>query len=150
MKTFKSAFGFTIVTLMTVLFVSIIAFMVYKSEPLEVMFTVGSIFLLVYGFCLHLNISTEYTIVETGVLKVRCGIFFNKSFDIDKIKSVSKSNSLVSSPAPSLDRIELTYGKFDTIVISPKDKIEFVKELIKVNPKIENKLKTDLDGNLTS
>lgn len=46
----------------------------------------------------------------------------------------------MSSPAPSLDRIELTYGEFGLIIISPKDKIGFAQELIKINPKIKNKL----------
>ena len=86
------------------------------------------------------NFSTEYIIAETGILKVKCGFLYDKHFDIHKIKSVANTSNMISSPAPSLDRIELTYGKFDIIVISPKDKFGFARELTKVNPKIENKL----------
>ncbi|WP_367278098.1 hypothetical protein [uncultured Algibacter sp.] len=36
--------------------------------------------------------------------------------------------------------MKLSYGKFDFIIISPKDKIGFAHELTKVNPQIKNKL----------
>ena len=140
MKTYKSKFGFEIMIFLTLLFGGIILFMTYQKESFKVILSVGGIFIVVYGLFLYLNFSTEYTITETGILKVKCGFFYNKDFDINKIKSVANTGNLMSSPAPSLDRIELTYGTFDIIVISPKDKNEFARELTKVNPKIENKL----------
>ncbi|MGB6153743.1 MAG: PH domain-containing protein, partial [Pricia sp.] len=140
MKTYKSKFGFGILGFITIIFGLIIGFMVYQNEPPKAILSVSGILLIVYGFCLHLNFSTEYTIADDGILKIKCGIFYNKNFEINKIKSVAKSNNLISSPAPSLDRIELTYGKFDTIIISPRDKIGFAEELIRINPDIENKL----------
>lgn len=140
MKTFKSKFGFTVLSIMIILFVSIIAIMAYNSEPLIPILATSSVFLFVFMFFIYLTISTEYTVVDTGILNVKCGIFYNKNFDIHKIKAITKSNNLVSSPAPSLDRIELTYGKFDVIIISPKDKVSFAEELTSINPEIENKL----------
>jgi len=140
MKTYKLKFGFEIMIFLTLLFGGIIVFMTYQREPFEAILSVGGIFLLVYGLFLYLTFSTEYTITETGILKVKCGFLYNKRFDINKIKSIAKTGNLISSPAPSLDRIQLTYGKFDVIVISPKDKNGFARELTKVNPKIENKL----------
>jgi membrane-bound ClpP family serine protease len=140
MKTYKSKFGFEIMIFLTLLFGGIIVFMAYQSEPLEAILSVGGIFLVIYGLFLYLNFSTEYTITEAGILNVKCGFFYNKRFDVNKIKSIAKTGNLISSPAPSLDRIELTYGKFDVIVISPKDKNGFARDLTKVNPKIENKL----------
>ena len=140
MKKYKSKFGFEILILITIIWGAIIMFMVFENEPLEAMLSVSGIFLLVYGLCLYLSFSTEYTIFETGILTIRSGVFYNKEFDIDKIKSIAKTNNFVSSPAPSFDRIELTYKKFDVIIISPKDKIGFAQELKKINPRIENKL----------
>jgi len=140
MKTYKSKFGFEIMIFLTLLFGGIIVFMTYQREPSEAIVSVGGIFLLVYGLFLYLNFSTEYTITETGILKVKCGFLYHKHFDINKIKSVARTGNLISSPAPSLDRIELIYDKFDVIVISPKNKNGFARELTKVNPKIENKL----------
>jgi len=125
---------------LTLLFGSIIGFIIYQNEPMEAITSVSGTFLLVYGLCLYLNFSTVYTITNDGILKVKCGFLYNKWFDINKINSIAKTGNLISSPAPSLDRIELTYGKFDLIVISPKDKIGFALELIKINPKIQNKL----------
>ena len=140
MKTYKSKFGFEIMIFLTLIFGGIIVFMIYQSELLEAILSVSGIFLLVYGLFVYLSFSTEYTILETGILKVKCGFLYNKRFDINKIKSVVKTSNLMSSPAPSLDRIELTYEEFDLIVISPKNKIGFARELTKMNPKIENKL----------
>lgn len=125
---------------LSVLFLSLIGFIIYLNEPLDTILTVGGIFLSVYGFFLYLNFATMYVISSDGVLKVKCGFFYNKRFDIGKIKSISKTNNLLSSPAPSLDRIGLRYGQFDSIIISPKDKIGFAKELTMMNPKIKNNL----------
>lgn len=140
MTTYKSKFGYEIIVFLTVIFGAIIGFMIYQSEPIKAIISVCGIFALVYGFFLYLNFSTKYTITKDGLLKVKCGLIYNKLFDINKIKSIKKSNNWISSPAPSLDRIELTYGQFGLIVISPKDKFEFANELTKKNQKIENKL----------
>ena len=140
MKIYKSKFGFEIMGFLTLLFLVTIGYMLYKNESLNTLLIVGGFNLLVFGFFLYLNFSTEYRITDNGILKIKCGFAYNKSFDINKIKSISKSNNLISSPAPSLDRIELTYGQFYQIVISPKDKTGFAMELTKMNPKIVNKL----------
>jgi hypothetical protein len=140
MATYKSKFGYEIIIFLTIVFGAIIGFMAYLNEPIKAIVSVCGIFALVYGFFLYLNFSTEYTITKDNLLKVKCGFIYNKLFDIDKIKSIKKSNNLISSPAPSLDRIELTYGQFGLIVISPKEKFEFANELTKMNQKIENKL----------
>lgn len=66
---------------------------------------------------------------------------FKKDIDIDKIKSISKTKSLLSSPAASLtDRIELKFGTYDAVIISPKEKKEFIRALVKINPNIKNNL----------
>ena len=86
-------------------------------------------------------LKTEYKI-ENEKLKIKCGIIFNKTIDISKIKKISKTSSLMSSPAPSFDRIELKYGKFDEIIIiiSPKDKLSFANDLTQINTEIENNI----------
>lgn len=125
---------------MTVIFGAILGFMLYQGEAWITILSVGGVFLLVYAFFLHLNSSTTYTITDDGVLKVTCGIFFNQRYDIKRITSITKTRNLISSPAPSLDRIQLTYGEFGNIIISPVNKNAFAKNLLKVNPKIENRL----------
>jgi len=94
---------------------------------------------LIFAFVLHLFFGTYYTI-ENNKLKIRCGIFSYKPIEIDKIKEVSKTKNIISSPAPSFDRIEIKYGKFDEIIISPKDKLNFANHLAIINPNIKNNI----------
>ena len=141
MKTFKSKFGYRILGFLTVIFGLVIGLMIYKGEQFEAILSVVGIVLSVIVFFLYLNFSTNYTLTDQGTLKIRCGIFYYKEIDISKIKSIVKSNNLISSPAPSLDRIELAYGKFDLIIISPKNQEVFAEELTRINPKIENNLR---------
>ena len=94
---------------------------------------------LIFAFVLHLFFGTHYTI-ENNKLKIKCGIFSYKPIEIDKIKEVSKTKSIISAPAPSFDRIEIKYGKFDEIIISPKDKLNFTNDLVIINPNIKNNI----------
>lgn len=94
---------------------------------------------IIFAFILHLFFRTHYTI-ENNRLKIKCGLFLYKPIEIDQIKEVSKTNNIISSPAPSFDRIEIKYGKFDEIIISPKDKQNFANDLTKINPKIKNNI----------
>ena len=67
---------------------------------------------------------------------------FKKNIEIEKITAISKTNSLLSSPAASITgRIELNYGKYSSIIISPKNKMAFIEDLIKINPNINNQIK---------
>lgn len=95
--------------------------------------------IVVYGFILHMFFNTEY-IIDNTQLKVRCGFFTYKPIKISEMKEISKSTNIISSPAASFDRIEIKYGKFDELIISPKDKIEFAKALTALNPNIKNNL----------
>ncbi|OYX27135.1 MAG: hypothetical protein B7Z06_04650 [Flavobacteriales bacterium 32-35-8] len=90
-----------------------------------------------YLFILNIFLRTNY-VIDADVLKIKCGLLYNKRINIHEIKKISKTNSLISSPAPSFDRIEIAYGKFDSIIISPKDKVTFVKDLMLINPNITN------------
>lgn len=59
------------------------------------------------------------------------------SIDINQIKSIEKSNSILSSPAASRKRISIKYGKYDDILVSPKNQEDFIQELLKINPDIK-------------
>jgi hypothetical protein len=139
MKTYKSKFGYRIVIFITLILGSIMGILVLKNEPLEVFLPIGGISIVVYTVVLYLNFSTIY-IIDKGILTVKCGIFYHKRFDISKIKSISKTGNIIASPAPSMDRIALTYGVYDVIILSPKKKMEFTQELTRINPAIKNKL----------
>ena len=75
-----------------------------------------------------------------GKLYIKCGFFKYNPVNIGEMKKVSKSSNIISSPAASFDRIEIRYGKFDELIISPKYKTKFVEDLQKINPGIINNL----------
>ncbi|WP_339887700.1 PH domain-containing protein [uncultured Flavobacterium sp.] len=56
--------------------------------------------------------------------------------EIQTIRKIYKTRNPLSSPALSLDRIAIVYNKYDEVLISPKNKKEFIDELLKINPDI--------------
>lgn len=105
------------------------------GQSIGVLFFISLVFL----FVLHLFFGTIYRI-ENNQLKIKSGFFSFKPIDISEIKEVSKTRILLSSPAPSFDRILVKYGKFDEIILSPKDKYGFAKDLCQLNPNIDDKI----------
>ena len=80
--------------------------------------------------------TTRYIINDNQLIVMSTWIVYER-IDITKITKIEKTNSILSSPALSLDRIRIRYNKYDEVLISPKVKKEFVDELLKVNPTIE-------------
>ncbi|MBQ0142149.1 MAG: PH domain-containing protein [Prevotellaceae bacterium] len=76
-------------------------------------------------------------LISENTLIIKCAFFKMGSIDIMTIKSIEKSSSIISSPAASLKRISLTYGKYDDVVISPRNQEEFIQDLLKINPNIK-------------
>ena len=70
---------------------------------------------------------TYYTI-EGNTLKVRSGPF-SWAIPIDQIHTITPTKSPLSSPALSLDRLRIHWGKKRRIMVSPADKDGFVKAL---------------------
>ena len=83
------------------------------------------IILLLLTFIIHMLLTTQYKVIGK-ILRIKSGIFVNKSVNIDTIRKISETNSILSSPANSLDRLELRYNKFERIIISPEDKGDYL------------------------
>ena len=81
----------------------------------------------VVGLMVWLIVGTHYT-VDRGVIRVVSGPFRWK-IPVDQITSVTASRSPLSSPALSLDRLRICYGKRRRIMISPVDKTAFLKAI---------------------
>ncbi|PLS14681.1 hypothetical protein CVD28_26900 [Bacillus sp. M6-12] len=79
-------------------------------------------------------LTTYYEIIG-NILLVSAGPI-RKRIDIYTIRSISKTRNPVSSPALSLDRIEVVFNMYDAVIISPKDQEAFAAELKKINPDI--------------
>jgi hypothetical protein len=71
-------------------------------------------------------VSTHYT-VDGTTLRIACGPFRWK-VPIDAIESVEATRNPLSSPALSLDRLRIDYGK-RRIMVSPADKSGFLKAI---------------------
>lgn len=82
-----------------------------------------------------LFVSTAYEVGPTDLV-IRAGPL-RESVPIASIRRIAPSRSLLASPALSLRRMELTYGKYDSAIVSPKDEAGFVAALQARNPNIE-------------
>ncbi|MGD8339144.1 MAG: PH domain-containing protein [Gammaproteobacteria bacterium] len=61
-------------------------------------------------------------------LRVRCGPF-HWLIPIRDIKSVTPTSDAKSSPAMSLDRLQIEYGDHRSLIISPEPREEFLRQL---------------------
>jgi hypothetical protein len=87
------------------------------------------------AFILHM-FSTTYYIISGNELKVRSGFLINIAIDIDQITKITPTNNILSAPALSLDRLEIFYNKYDSVMISPENKEGFIAALTTINPQI--------------
>lgn len=78
---------------------------------------------------------TGYTVTEKE-LKIKSGPIRSK-VPLQSIIKIRKTRNPLSSPALSLDRLEIKYGKFKTALISPEDKQGFVRAIKERNPEVE-------------
>ena len=83
--------------------------------------------LLIVALIGSLLIGTHYT-VAGNTLRVASGPFRWK-VPIDQIQSVEATRSPLSSPALSLDRLRIRYGKNRRIMVSPADRRGFLKAI---------------------
>lgn len=92
----------------------------------------GICLLMMYDILLH----TDYTI-NGEKLHIRCGFLFRMELPISRITAITYKSTILSSPALSVKRIGLKYGKKNWVYVSPKNQEEFVSALQSINPKID-------------
>lgn len=102
-------------------------------------------FLLTIIFCpilflIYVINATNYKI-KNEILYINSSFFFKEKLQINDIRKIEEVINILSSPAMSIKRLELFYGKYDSILVSPKNKGEFIEALLNINNKIEVKLK---------
>ena len=93
---------------------------------------------ILYWGILYICFDIKYFIIENKLM-IKSGFINMGSIDINQIKSIEKSSSILSSPAGSLKRICISYGKYDDILISPRNQEDFIQDLLKINPEIKLK-----------
>ncbi len=79
------------------------------------------------GLPLWLLLSTRYVLAQ-GQLRVLSGPF-KWCIPVAKITTITPTSSPLSSPALSLDRLRIDYGVGNSVMISPRNKEQFVKDI---------------------
>ena len=100
--------------------------MLLEAGQVAGLVTVGITAVIGIGMPLWLVYSTHYEISESQLI-IRSGPF-EWVVDRDSIQSIEPSRSVLSSPALSLDRLEIRYASGKTILVSPEDKAGFLRE----------------------
>lgn len=131
MTVYRSKIGAELVIPLTVILGGI--FRLFLVENILAGMLIISIIILFIG---HMFYTTRY-FIEKNSLRIVCGFFFDKTIDINQIASIKETNNAVSSPAVSLDRLEIRYHGLETVIVSPKNKSAFIQHLQRINPNIE-------------
>ena len=94
-------------------------------------FTIPFAILLIWSwFTTGYKVEDEQIIITYGPMK--------KRISIKDIRKISKTKNPLAAPALSFDRIEILYGSdFETELVSPKNKQQFISLLKSMNPQIE-------------
>lgn len=94
----------------------------------------GAIFIILAAlFITYLYFDTFYTIINDGKLLIKGGFFVKREINIKSIKTLKATNNPMSAPAFSLDRLEVCFNKYDTILISRENKNSFIEQLKEAN-----------------
>ena len=89
-----------------------------------------------FVFLADIFCNTKY-VVSNHILIVKCGSFYRAKYDIKKIKQIEESHTWESAPALSLSRIRILFVDGKSVLISPKDRAQFLDLLYSVNNKIK-------------
>jgi len=130
-RVYRSRFGWEIFVPAALLLAAVFVLLLTKPVAWLGLAIVG----LTFAWMIHLFLNTHYTIEENRVTIV-CGFLYRKEINIQSINSIRESRSILSAPAPSLDRLEIRYGKHQRVLVSPRDKAGFVSALRTINGQI--------------
>ena len=131
MTTYPSKLGIGIALFITLVVGAVSVQMILEKEWLSFGINI-SVFVLVY----LLFKSTNYTISGDN-LNIKSSFIINENIDIKTITKIKETNNPLSAPAFSLDRLEIYYGKGGRILISPREKTEFLNQIKSINKNIE-------------
>ncbi len=134
-KVYPSKVGWRLL-IIPVLFLGVgIYYTVNKNLSRDVAIQTGILlFLILIFYSISYEINERFLIVKTF-------FWFKAEIPIDSITGIAETSNIISAPAASLDRLEIFYGKFDSVIISPKDKTGFIEHLKSLKPKITVKMK---------
>lgn len=104
--------------------------------PALIKWSVAAIAVVVLVFVLYVTFSFKYEITGDA-LTVKSGFMSKSVYDIHTIKSIRPTNNALSSPAASLDRLEIKFtDSNEVLLISPKDKQGFINHICQINANV--------------
>ena len=92
------------------------------------------IFVPVVAFVAWIWFGTGYRVTDDE-LKIKSGPI-RQTIPLEKITSIESTRNPISSPALSMDRLEIKYGEGKFAIISPLDKEGFINLIIRKYPKV--------------
>ncbi|MFJ7666969.1 PH domain-containing protein [Lysinibacillus sp. NPDC097195] len=115
----------------------IVAFIwvLYQSTVVQINLLAIVTMIVMISFLATIWFNTRYKI-ENHTLNISYGVI-KTTIDILDIQSIRHTTNPFVAPSLSVHRIEINYGTYQTIQISPKDLQAFVDVLQKKNPSIQ-------------
>jgi len=134
-RIYKSKIGFGLAAFVG--FILLIVFTIMIVNQIWIGFLIN---LLTTLFIVYTLLTTQYTINKDR-LRIQSGFLYDETIYINNVISLTETRNPLSSPAASLDRLELKLKSSHIILISPKEKDEFINHLLHINPTIKFNLR---------
>ena len=112
---------------------------IFKNYSLTALIITSVISLIVFLFVGIVWFGTGY-FVSKDYLIIKIGPITHSRIRISSISKISRSNSIISSPANSLKRLAIQSGKRVLALISPKDESDFITTISELNSGIDIEL----------
>jgi len=109
-----------------------VASAVTSGGPASILYSTVALQILVFGFVVWIFTTTRY-IVGEGALVVRSGPL-RWRITLEEIAEIVPSRNPLSSPALSLDRLEVRYGRGRRLLISPRERRSFLEAVVARSP----------------
>jgi hypothetical protein len=130
-KKYKSKIGWSIILFLAIAIGGSSAVMIVNHVWFGLVVNIIVVGLISYMF------TSIYYVIKGDDLIVKAWFLINLIIKIEHITKIEETNNLLSSPAASLDRIAIYYNTSDVVMISPKEKMEFIRQLTARNTAIE-------------
>lgn len=135
MKRYQSRMGIETILAVTILLAFLLFLSFYLNDKTILLLSITGT-----ALCIHWFFTTSYTINKM-TLRVKSGFIYDETIKIDTIKRVIEITDIWSAPATSIQRLLIQFNNSESVVISPKVKSGFIKDLIQINQNIDVKLK---------
>lgn len=81
------------------------------------------------GMPASILMATWYDVDDTHLI-IRSG-FFKWQIPLATIRTITPSRSIISGPAVSFDRLQINYNRWNSVLVSPKDRAAFIQQIEK-------------------